>query len=223
METNKLSVECLLGSDGFIPLGKNKIEQKDSKKNIYKMLHDENPIKKLKEFGMFNDKDDVKYKKLEYTGIYNIDEKKNHAMYLVSRTFVAQKNIENGIVVITHKDIDFNCPLYYLSITDEQNNDIDGSLTMTFYDPRCNLHVTFKNKYIKDDQQCFYNIWGGNKVKIYEKMIKSEIHDRQYIFNSHTDMLEIKFDNTIKTKKVNITCKVYDIFKYGGFFNSGWI
>lgn len=232
-----LTVEDILFNEGFVNFSSdiqktqntNHTNNKYDKNTIYEILHKDNPIVKLKEFGIYHDKNNIKYEKLEYTNIYDIDNEKNYARYLMSRTYVIEKVVTNNITTLDDKDISFNCPLYYLIVTDMNNNIINDSLytvKLVFpseYFSECNnLIVKFSDGYVCDNNQDFYDMFGKNKTKIYNDVIRIN-HKKQRIFNNYTDRIEIIFDDMTCLNSIKIECKVYDIYGYGGFFISGWL
>jgi len=166
----KLTVDILLNTDGFVKYGEEGTTTFDyTKADIFKMLHEENPIKKLKEFGFFQDKDKIKNETLEYANIYNIDLERKSCVYLLLRNCVFEKEIKNNMIIINWNDnnIRFECPLYYLSVMDSNNNLIDSSLYIVkiMLETGSELIVTFKDGYIKDDMQKIYDIFGKHKVQ----------------------------------------------------------
>jgi hypothetical protein len=227
---DKLTINSLLGIDGFVPYIKSECGDNNvhdisyDRENIYEMLHAENPILKLKEFGMFSDKNNLKYDKLEYTNIYDIDTENNYARYLLSRTYLLEKEIKDDIITIEYGDISFTCPLYYLSITDDNNNTISEELYIVELNiGESDLIVWLNDGYVKDDNHGVYDMFGRHYAEKYNEIIKPVIPDRQCIFNSYTDKITIYFSKDIKAAKIKIECKVYDIYNYGGFFRSGWM
>lgn len=230
--TNYLSLDSLLYSDGFV-----KYDTDDkinppiySKLEIYEMMHRENPIKKLKEFGMFNDKDEPKYDKMEYDNIYDVHMERG-ARYLLSKTYTLEKDIINNEIEINYIDINCKCPLYHLSILDENGYPMDESLyTIEMLVDFCNhaFTVSFSDS-IKDESQILHNIFDSEesmiykKIKVYKEIIGDNYLNKKYIFNDYTDKFIIRFDDSVKINKIKVICKVHDIYCYGGFFWSGWM
>jgi hypothetical protein len=229
-----LSLDSLMISDGFINDNTQLKPKIHNKNDIFTILHEENPIIKLNELGMFIDKHDNVYKAsiIEYLSSYNIinDSDNIYANYLISRTYNIEYSITNNITEInfTDNNISFTCPLYYLSITDINNNPIDNTLYTV------NLILDFENNnilpvnfnkygYINDNNQLTYNIFGKNKVKHYFNLIDKLNTPTQCIFNDYTDKIIIKFKNNFLHNKIKIEFKMYDIYRYGGFFTSGWL
>lgn len=248
-----LTIDSLLGSDGFVRMKENNVENNvenntehnesdqqianSSKDTIYETLHNEDPIKTLKKYGMFRDKKEIKYDNLEYVGKYKSND--NCAYYLCSRTYIFDKIIENNKIIINDVDVDFDCPLYYLSISfiDDENPLVsvpvpDPSVKLIF-DNYYSIIVSFNGGYINDDNQNIYNIISENVSSIYKEII--ELENKQHIFNRYTERIEIDFDSLnldkrevpfgkrIVSNKVKVTCKVNDVYCYGGFFSSGWL
>jgi hypothetical protein len=229
----KLTVENLLGSEGFIrypddPMVLSNYENvvAKTKSDIYEDLHKGDPIKTLKEFGMFGDKDSIKYEKLEYTGIYKVINEEKYARYLLSRTCVLDKEVHNNSVTIGYNEIYHTCPLYYLTVCDVDGKQIDESLfsvQLDLCEHKTKLQIHFDKGYIKDDNQDFYDIYGKNKNKIYKELINCVDKNMQYIVNDYTDSITINFNPTLQLSNVKIEYKVYDVYGYGGFFSSGWL
>lgn len=243
METEKLTLDNLLGADGFIPyrpqvvLEDQSTEQphnadKVDKIDIFELLHKEGPIKKLKEFGMFTDREHINSKCLEYMNTYNIEKVNRryrlpeHARYLLSRTFVFKKEIKDGTVVIDHNDFDFDRPLYHIMIKREDNSTIietSYTVKMNYCENKHQLDVRLVNGFVDSGNQFIYNVWGKHKTKLYNGIIKTISPDTGHIFNTYTDSFDIMFDRAIENQYVIIECKVYDIYAYGGFFSCGWV
>jgi len=49
------------------------------------------------------------------------------------------------------------------------------------------------------------------------------VRDQQLLYNSYTDTIRIIFKDPIINKKINIECRTYDLYGYGGFFSCGWL
>jgi hypothetical protein len=230
MEKEKLTLNNLLGTDNFIPFDESDpnetIKKPLKKSDILEMLHIEGPITKLKEFGFFNDKEHINNKGIEYTGIYKINENKKIANYLLSRTYVIKKRISDNKIVINENDFNFNCPMYFLIIRDDNGNkmnELSYSVKLFCFDEKICLNVGLNNGYISDNNQEFYDLFDKHKIGTYNDIIKPNLPNIRYIFNTYVDKYEISFNEPIETQHINIECKVYDIYAYGGFFNCGWI
>ncbi|VBB17916.1 hypothetical protein YASMINEVIRUS_379 [Yasminevirus sp. GU-2018] len=231
-----LTVETLLGSDGFVRFEDDEnrseggLSKLKAKTEIYEDLHRGDPIKQLREFGMFNDKREIKYDKIEYTGVYNIDYEKGYARYLLSRSYILNKDIVGSIVYIENKEISFACPLYYLSVSDSEGNMMDESLysvVLVVCDRKAQYNMQFNKGFIQDDNQDFYDIYAKHKNKVYRELINQVKHDRghvtQYVINDYTDTIIIKFKEGFNKSSVRVECRVYDVYGYGGFFSCGWL
>lgn len=227
-DNNNLTLNELLGSDGFIPFGEEKVNNRISKINIFEKLHQGNPIKKLKEYGFFCERDGNKCGELEYTGTYHIDNNKKLARYLLSRTYNINKTVINNAIVIDNNDIFLTCPVYYIKLYTEDGVPIDEYLykyriifTLAL-DKTYQIPVMFDNGYIINNQININHTTSKSKLKIYGEIIKKHNSKIHFIMNTYLDKLIINLDNKLKHNKVHVEIKIYDLFAYGGFFDCGW-
>lgn len=221
---NDITVDDIMYANGFVNFDKTK--QHESKNisinNIYELLHTKGPHIALKEYGMFDTRSDIPFFHMEYLNYYDLNKSKHCAQYLMSISYNLQKDITNNTCILQYNDISPHCALYYLQILDENGNVIDENnykIKMQCF----NLPLNFVNGYMMNEDPSLYFILSEKKVNILNEMLtKSDVIGKQFLFNEYTDFIEINFDDNIKINKVNVVCKVYNIYGYGGFFMSGW-
>lgn len=214
MSSDKLTIESLLAKDNFVPLGKKAVSHIPSLEEICENLHHNDPVKTLKSFSLLPEERGCNA--LEYANKYQINSDKKRGEFLISLIYSLKKQVdEHNTITITDKDINFNVPLYYLSIS--QNEIItDYSVKLT----QCDLIPKFRDGYIHDDNQYVYDIFSRNKSILFRKLLRD---DSQLIFNNYNDKIVITFNERYSGQEMNIEVKLYNIYAYGGFFNSGWI
>lgn len=206
-----MNIDTLMKADGFINMsGKQCVSQ--DKEYIYKMLHKEDPIKKLKEFGIFSDKTYDTKNYISYTGKYMIDDLQR-ANYLISRKFVIEKKIQNNKVRIDYGDFDTKCPLYKLTIKRTDGTIINDNTYKV-------LIACFYNKMrfeMCDDNKKIYEILGKNMHHKFGKIIT----DTTLIYNDYIDYYQIHFNEN--DQDIIIEFEIYDIYLYKSFFECGWL
>ncbi len=201
MAEKKITVDDLLLSDGFVKNGDSGPRPFVAKEDIYKMLHQEGPIKKLTEYGVFSDKKNGG--DLEYTGKYIVDD--DGARFLMTRTYTLNKEIKNGIVEIDKTEVLFSCPFHSISI--------DG-IERKLYIIRPIIEGSSLNI---DDVGAEWNEVFKNKNREYSKF-----SGLQFIITDYIDKFKIEFDKSITTTKIVIKYEAYDEYLCGGFLINMW-
>jgi hypothetical protein len=76
---------------------------------------------------------------------------------------------------------------------------------------------------MSNEDPSLYFVFSEKKVNMLNELLsRANIKENQFVFNEYTDYIEIIFDDSVKVEQINIVCKVYNIYGYGGFFGSGW-
>lgn len=219
MNHQDLTIDSLLARDGFISFDKksSQTQTPSSLEEICAILHRENPIRKLRSFSLFVER---KCADIEYENKYRINSEKRRGEFLMSLTYTSTKQIDDhNTITITHNDIDFDIPMYYLSFALSSNQDENIENYMIELKD-LELKPSFRNGFIHDENQFLYDIFGSKHLTIFRKLLQN---DSQLIFNNYTSKIVITFDKQYPTREINVRVKLYNIYVYGGFFNSGWL
>ena len=224
MSDNKLSIEQILGSDGFVSYDTNKIPSNvPTKKTIYEKLHEEGPIEALKRFGFFTDRQ-LKYcESLTYTGIYENQEINNIkcGTYLLSRTFVFNRDVEYQQVILETDTYVMDLPIYKITVHTNDNivDESDYELYVRYrYGERIDSHkIETKNNLICQDLPEYLSR-RGSIIDFYKNLVKGYnfiIPD----WSCNSIIIQFKNENF---NNVKIEILTFDAYCYGGFFSAGW-
>jgi len=186
-----------------------------SQEDVCKMLHENDPIKMLKEYNIFTDKNITS--ELKYLNDYVMT--KQWAVFLMQRSFTLHKNVCNNTAIFSDKDVGL-CPIYQIIVKDENNTIIDNKdyvFSFTLESSQNTVPISLdENGYLIDTNHWF-EMFGQTKPTHYKK------HNiRTVIYNDYTDHLTITFHNH-NYENITIEINSYDLYGYANFFTNGWL
>lgn len=225
--------ELLLFSEGFHPLpGNNEIPQEKTDKifNPFEFLYQNNPITILKTCKMFDPRSKIEYQDLNYLNCYDFNMNDRIATYLYSITFLRCIQVNDHKIILTDRDITFNCPIYYLLLTDVNGKILNNQdYSIILYCGSRSISLKFKHGFFTDEDNLYHSLNASSEYcfnkyqRFYNLIRKNPSLSNCFIGNDYTDRIEIRFDPNLDMRKVTIECKVYNLYGYGGFFKNGWL